>query len=65
MCKPELLSLSDYLRRVHRLESHERKQRLEAAVFSGFVLHTKMETSRERKRTIAAVKETETPKNRI
>ena len=33
--KPELLSLSDHLRQVHRLKSHERKQWLKAAVFSG------------------------------
>ena len=32
--KPELLSLSDHLRRVHRLKSHERKQWLKAAVLS-------------------------------
>ena len=32
--KPELLSLSDHLRQVHRLKSYERKQRLKAAVFS-------------------------------
>ena len=33
--KPELLSLNDHLRQVHRLKSHERKQWLKAAVFSG------------------------------
>ena len=33
--KPELLSLSDHLRQVHRLKSHERKQWLKAEVFSG------------------------------
>ena len=76
MWHPELLSLSDHLSQVHRLKSHERKQWLKAAVFSrstrsqgirqgvsslfSHVLHTKKETSRERKRTIAAVKETET-----
>ena len=73
--KPELLSLSDHLRQVHRLKSHERKQWLRAAVFSGSkkslgitqgvsrrftqLLHTEKERSRERKRTIAAVKEME------
>ena len=79
--KPELLSLSDHLRQVHRLKSHERKQWLKAAVFSGSkkslgitqggsrrlpqVLHTEKERSRERKRTIAAVKETEKPQHCI
>ena len=33
--KPELLSLSDHLRQVHRLKSDERKQWLKAAVFPG------------------------------
>ena len=33
--RPELLSLSDHLRQVHRLKSYERKQWLKAAVFSG------------------------------
>ena len=32
--KPELLSLNDHLRQVHRLKSHERKQWLKTAVFS-------------------------------
>ena len=32
--KPELLSLSDHLRQVHLLKSHERKQWLKAAVFA-------------------------------
>ena len=76
--KPELLSLSDHLRQVHRLKSHERKQWLKAAVFSGTkrslvitqgvsrffpqVINTKKETSTQRKRTTAAIKETsETP----
>ena len=79
--KPELLSLNDHLRQVHRLKSHERKQWLKAAVFSGSkkslgitqgvswrfpqVLHTEKERSRERKRTIAAVKETEKPQHCI
>ena len=79
--KPELLSLNDHLRQVHRLKSHERKQWLKAAVFSGSkkslgitqgvsrlfhqVLHAEKETSRERKRTIAAVKETEKPPHYI
>ena len=79
--KPELLSLSDHLRQVHRLKNHERKQWLKAAVFSGSkkslgitqgvsrrfpqVLHTGKERSRERKRTIAAVKETEKPQHCI
>ena len=61
--------------------SHERKQWLKAAVFSGskkslditqvvsrrfpHVLHTEKERSRERKRTIAAVKETEKPQHCI
>ena len=36
MCgKPELLSLSDHVRQVHRLKGHERKQWLKAAVFLG------------------------------
>ena len=77
--KPELLSLSDHLRQVHRLKSHERKQWLKAAVFSGSkkslgitqgvsrrftqLLHTEKERSRERKRTIAAVKETGKPQH--
>ena len=63
--KPELLSLSDHLRQVHRLKSHERKQWLKAAVFSGSkkslgitqgvsrrftqLLHTEKERRRERK----------------
>ena len=79
--KPELLSLSDHLRQVHRLKSHERKQWLEAAVFWGskkslditqvvsrcfpHVLHTEKERSRERKRTIAAGEETEKPQHCI
>ena len=79
--KPELLSLSDHLRQVHRLKSHERKQWLKAAVFSGSkkslgitqgvsrrftqLLHTEKERSRERKRTISAVKETEKPQHCI
>ena len=79
--KPELLSLNDHLRQVHRLKSHERKQWLKAAVFSGSkkslgitqrvsrrftqLLHTEKERSRERKRTIAAVKETEKPQHCI
>ena len=79
--KPELLSLNDHLRQVHRLKSHERKQWLKAAVFSGSkkslgitqgvsrrftqLLHTENERSRERKRTIAAVKETEKPQHCI
>jgi len=76
--KPELFSLSDHLRQVQRLKSHERKQWLRAAVFSGskrsvgitqgvsrlsikYVTRKRkqVETSRERKQTIAAVKETE------
>ena len=76
--KPELLSLSDHLRQVHRLKSHERKQLMaKSSSFSGSkrrlgitqwvsrmfpqVLHTQKERSRERKRTVAAVKETEKP----
>ena len=73
--------LSDHLRQVHLLKSHERKQWLKAAVFSGSkkslgitqgvsrrfpqVLHTEKERSRKRKRTIAAVKETEKPQHCI
>ena len=73
--------LSDHLRQVHLLKSHERKQWLKAAVFSGSkkslgitqgvsrrftqLLHTEKERSRERKRTIAAVKETEKPQHCI
>ena len=33
--KPELLSLNDHLRQVHRFKSDERKQWLKAAVFPG------------------------------
>ena len=69
--------MSDHLRQVHRLKSHERKQWLKAAVLSASkkslgitqgmsrrfpqVLHTEKERGRERKRTIVAVKEMEKP----
>ena len=77
MWQARVTSLSDHLRQVHRLKSHKTKQWLKTAVFSGSkkslcitkgvsrlfprVLHTEKERSRERKRTIAGVKETEKP----
>ena len=79
--KPELLSLSDHLHQVHRLKSHERKRWLKQQYFGRSkkslgitqdvswlfpkILHTEKERSRERKRTIAAVKETEKPQHCI
>ena len=59
--RPELLSLSDHLRQVHRLTSHERKQWLKAAVF----LESKRNLGITQGVSIVAVKETKKPQHYI